>query len=173
MTRLVVIAAVATLAAGAASAAPPPSPYEAGVAYAACMRAHGVPHPDPDRKGNFSLSPAAEAKLRAVGRARVEAADAACFRFIRPFVSTKPLSSHAQAQARAVLAQVRACVADAGFRLGPPTVRNLSRGRAFFGFEPGPTRPSPAMTRAEHACERTVGLAKKIDAVIAVDRAPV
>ena len=174
MIRIALIGAA--LAAGTASAAAPPSnPYEAGLAYAACMHAHGVPHPDPDRKGNFSLTPADEARLRAVGRAKVKAGDAACFHFIKPFVSTKPLSPHAQAQARAVLAQVRACVADAGFRLGPPTVKNLSRGRAFFGFanDARSSAPSAAMTKAEHACERTVGLAKKIDAIVAVDRAPV
>jgi hypothetical protein len=134
-----------------------------------------VPHPDPDRKGNFSLTPADEARLRAVGRAKVEAADAACFHFIKPFVSTQPLTPHAKAQARAVLAEVRACMAEAGFRLGPPTVRNLTRGRAFFGFTNDATssKPSPAMNRADRACEAKVGLAKKIDAIVAVDRAPV
>jgi hypothetical protein len=158
-----------------ATAAPPSNPYTAGLAYASCMREHGVPHPDPDRNGDFSITPAQEAQLHAVGRAKVEAADAACFRFIKPFVSTKPLSAHAMAQARAVLAQVRSCVAHAGFRLGRPTVRNLARGRAFFGFGNDGTssKPSPAMTKAEHACERRVGLARKIDAIVAVDRAPV
>jgi len=176
MLRLLIALGLAAASlAGGATAAPPSNPYTAGLAYAACMREHGVPHPDPDRKGDFSLTPAQEAKLRAVGRAKVEAADAACFRFIKPFVSTKPLSAHAMAQARAVLAQVRACVADAGFRLGQPTVGNLARGRAFFGFANDGTtsKPSPAMTKAEHACERTVGLAQKIDAIVAVDRAPV
>ena len=172
---LIALSLAAASLAGGATAAPPSNPYTAGLAYAACMREHGVPHPDPDRKGDFSLTPAQEAKLRAVGRAKVEAADAACFRFIKPFVSTKPLSAHARAQARAVLAQVRACVADAGFRLGQPTVGNLARGRAFFGFanDGATSKPSPAMTKAEHACERTVGLAQKIDAIVAVDRAPV
>ena len=62
-------------------------------------------------------------------------------------MSTKPLSPQAMAQARAVLAQVRSCMAEAGFRLGPPTVQNLSRGRAFFGFANDATssQPSPAM----------------------------
>ena len=175
MKPALAFAAVAAAFAAATAAGAPGNPHTAGVAYAACMREHGVPHPDPDRKGNFSLTPAQEARLRAVGRAKVEAADAACFHFIKPFVSTQPLTPRAQAQARAVLAKVRACVAEAGFRLGPPTVRNLSRGRAFFGFadDASSSPASKAMTRAEHACEQRVSLAQMIDAIVAVDRAPV
>ena len=44
-------------------------------------------------------------------------------------------------------------------------------GRAFFGFESSPV--AKGMTRAEHACERDVRFAQKIDAIVAVDRAPV
>ena len=48
----------------------------------------------------------------------------------------------------------------------------MTLGRAFFGFSPG-ARPTRAMATAEHTCERRVHLAKKIDAIIAADRAPV
>jgi hypothetical protein len=44
------LAAIAVGLVAAAAGRPPANPYEAGLAYAACMRAHGVPHPDPDRK---------------------------------------------------------------------------------------------------------------------------
>ena len=66
-------------------------------------------------------------------------------------------------------------MSEAGFRLGPPTVENLSRGRAMFGFanDASSSPASKAMTRAEHACEAKVGLAQKIDVIVAVDRAPV
>jgi hypothetical protein len=163
---LVLLAATSGTAAGAPAA----DPYHAGLAYAACMRAHGVPHPDPDRNGDFTLTRTDDARLRAAGRAKVEAADAACFHFLKPFVSTKPLSPRAIARAKAVLAQVRSCMADAGFRLGPPRVRNLTRGRAFFGFANDATssKPSPAMSNADRACEKKVGLATKIDAIVAV-----
>jgi hypothetical protein len=168
---LVLLAATSGTAAGAPAA----DPYHAGLAYAACMRAHGVPHPDPDRSGNFSLSPKDEQRLRAVGRARVEAADAACFRYLKPAVSTKPLSARAKARAKAVLEEVRTCMREHGYTLGPPTVRDLSRGRAFFGFAgaAGTSKPSPAMNRADRACEQRVQLAKKLDAIVAADRAPV
>jgi len=175
ITAALVVAATAALTATAAPPRPTADPYKAGLAFAACMRAHGVPHPDPDRKGDFNLTPAQEQQLRAVGMAKVRAADKACFKYLKPVVSTKPLSEKAKAQARQVLGQVRTCMRGFGFTLGAPVVQNLSRGRAFFGFEPSATasRPSPAMTKAEHICERRVQLAKKISAIIAIDRAPV
>jgi hypothetical protein len=158
-----------------ARSAPAPStnPYKAGLAYAACMRAHGVPHPNPDREGDFHLTPAQERRLKAAGHAKVEAATRACFKYLRPVVSTKPLSAKAKAQAVKVLEQLRTCVRKLGFELGAPVVKDMTLGRAFFGFLPGESRPSTAMTRAEHTCERRVQLAKKIDAIIAADRTPV
>ena len=175
ITAALAIAATAALSATAAAPRPSADPYKAGLAFAACMRAHGVPHPDPDRNGDFNLTPAQERRLRAVGMAKVRAADKACFKYLKPVVSTKPLSAKAKAQARHVLAQVRTCVRGFGFRLGAPVVQNLSRGRAFFGFKPSATAspPSRALMKAEHICERRVQLAKKISAIIAIDRAPV
>ena len=170
--------AIAATAALSATAAPPrlsTDPFQAGLAFAACMRAHGVPHPNPDRKGDFNLTPTQEHRLRAVGMAKVRAADRACFKYLKPVVSTKPLSAKAKAQARHVLGQVRTCVRGFGFRLGAPVVRNLGGGRAFFGFKPSATAspPSRALMKAEHICERRVQLAKRISAIIAIDRAPV
>lgn len=47
---------VAACGGGGSSAAGGPSPYQKAVAYAQCMRAHGVPgFPDPDSKGNFII----------------------------------------------------------------------------------------------------------------------
>lgn len=172
------IALVLGLAAGVGcvDAKPPqPSanPYQAGLAFAACMRAHGVPHPNPDRAGNFHLTPAQEQRLHAVGHAKVETATRACFKYLKPVVSTKPLSARAKAQAVKVLAQLRSCVRKLGFELGAPVVKDMTLGRAFFGFLPGTSPPSKAMTRAEHTCERRVHLATRIDAIIAADRVPV
>jgi hypothetical protein len=173
-----IIAAFAAVAAVAAVsdavASQSVDPYRAGLAYAKCMRAHGVPHPNPDRKGNFTLTPAQEQRLRRVGRAKVEAADKACFKYLRPVVSTKPLSAWAKAQAVKVLVQLRSCVRGFGFKMGTPFVKNLSRGRAKFGFKPTATDspPSQELRKAQHICERRVQLAKKITAIIAADRAP-
>src|SRR5690242_16630690 len=79
---------------------PSPKAYKAGLAFAACMRRHGVPHPNPDRSGDFHLTPTQEQRLKAAGHARVEAATNACFKYLKPVVSTKPLSANAKARAR-------------------------------------------------------------------------
>lgn len=148
-------------------------PYKAALAYAACMRAHGVPHPNPDRTGDFHLTPAQEQRLRKAGHAKVEAATRACFTYLRPVVSTKPLSAGAKARAVKVLEQLRSCVRKAGFELGAPIVKDMTLGRAMFGFQPGPSPPSSAMTKAEHTCERRIHLARRISAIVDADRAAV
>jgi hypothetical protein len=174
---LAVCSASATADAGVAgrSTTRPPvvDPYRAALAFARCMRAHGVPHPDPDRGGSFRLTPADEAKLRRVGRARVEAADKACFHFLRPVVSTKPLSDGAKRLARAALQKVRGCMRRHGYVFGEPVVRDMTRGRAFFGFADvsAATRAAqgtPRYRTSQRTCER--GLAHALDEIVADDR---
>jgi hypothetical protein len=148
-------------------------PHGAAVAYAACLRRHGVPHPDPDRLGSFHLTPADERRLRGVSRAWRQAADRACFHYLRGTVRTKPLSRHARTEALEVLEQVADCMRGYGYELGPAVVRNLPRGRAFFGFShPDPVPPQRVRDnhRVEHVCERRVDLAGKLDRIIAADR---
>src|SRR5262249_46537110 len=113
--------------------------YRASLAYARCMRAHGVPQPDPDRNGDIRLTPADAQPMRGVGRAKVQAADTLCFdRHLKGAVSTKPLSGRAKARAIAVLQEVGRCMKSHGYAMGRPVVRDLSRGRAFFGFVGAP-----------------------------------
>ena len=114
--------------------------------------------------------------MRRAGPARHEAAEKACFHWIKAVTSTKPLSTHARTEAVKVLAEVRSCVRDHGFVLGKPFVKNLTLGRAFFGFRRVPP-PTSAVARkrlaaAERACEQRVRLAPRIDAIIAADRGP-
>lgn len=111
--------------------------------------------------------------MKAAGRSKVEAATRACFKYLKPVVSTKPLSANAKARAVKVLEQLRRCTSKLGFKLGTPVVKDMTLGRAMFGFLPGASPPSKAMILAEHTCERRVQLAKKLDAIIAFDRAPV
>ena len=47
---LLLLFMLVTPVAAAATAPPSHDPYTASLAYAKCMRAHGVPHPDPDRR---------------------------------------------------------------------------------------------------------------------------
>jgi len=61
-----------------------------------------------------------------------------------------------------------------GYRMGRPVVRNLSRGRAFFGFDRPAlgVRDRVQFARSQHTCERRVDMARKIDAIIRADRGP-
>jgi hypothetical protein len=136
------------------------------------MRAHGVPHPNPDRSGNFQLTPAQEQRLKQVPRAKRQAADKACFYTISA-LDNRPLSRQAQLRALGALRRLARCMQSRGHLLGPPVVKNLSRGRAFFGFR---RAAAGAGTKAYHRdelyCERHVRLAQRLDAIIAQDRSP-
>lgn len=148
-------------------------PYQASLTFARCMRERGIPHPNPDRSGNFELTPRDEARMKRVPRARREAADKACFRYLKPVVSTKPLSPRAKAKARAELTKLSRCMARYGYVMTDPIVRDLSRGRLFFGFRTvaPPTIRAQSTARyknAQRTCER--GLAKRLDKIVAADR---
>ena len=151
-------------------------PYRAALAFARCMRKHGVPHPNPDRAGNFHLTPHDEQLMRRASPREHEAAERACFHYLKPVVSTQPLSAAAKARAARALREFSRCMGAYGYDyFSGPVVRNFSRGRAFFGFR----RTDPAIMkarrtgryqRAQRACEK--GLNAKLDHIIAVDRAP-
>ena len=150
-------------------------PHAAGVAFARCMRAHGVPHSDPDSAGNFQLTPAQEQRMKRATPKQHERAERACFHFLKPVVSTKPLSQHARARAMRALTAFSGCMAARGYDYfrSPPVVGNLSRGRAFFGFERADPRAehlqkNPRFLAARTACERVLNA--KLDAIIATDR---
>jgi hypothetical protein len=139
------------------------------------MRAHGVPQPNPDRNGDIHLTQAQEERMRAVGRAKVQAADRICFdKHLKGVVSTKPLSAYAISRAIGVLKELSACMKSFGYIEGKPVVHNLSEGRVFFGFDApahGGT-PGKAQARAQHTCEQRVQMARRIDAIVKADRGP-
>ena len=150
-------------------------PYKASLAFARCMRQHGVPHPNPDSAGNFHLTPRQEQLMRRATPQQHELADRACFHFLKPVVSTKPLSAHAMALARVALRGLAACMRSRGYDFfnSAPVVRNLSRGRAFFGFKRADPRvkkveKTAPFLRARTACEQKLNA--KLDAIIAADR---
>jgi hypothetical protein len=131
-------------------------------------RAHGVAHPNPDRNGDFHLTPKQERAMRASATPKEhDAAEKACFHLLKGVVSTQPLSRGAMRAALTPLRDLKRCLEGHGYRVGKPTVRNMSRGRAFFGFD-HVTKPAPP--GVQHACERKVGLAQRIDAIVKADR---
>jgi hypothetical protein len=157
----------------------PPQPstaYKASLAYATCLRAHGLDHPNPDANGDFHLTPVQEERLKASApRGERQQADKDCFRFLKGAVSTKPLSKAAIRAALAPLRELKECLHGFGYDVGKPTVKNLSRGRAFFGFEgtgaPGPTKTErPRLQQAQHTCEKRVHLARRVDEIVKIDR---
>jgi hypothetical protein len=150
-------------------------PYMASLAFARCMRQHGVPHPNPDSAGNFHLTPRQEQLMRRATPQQHELAERACFHFLKPVVSTKPLSAHAMALARVGLRGLAVCMRSRGYDFynSAPVVKNLSRGRAFFGFERADPRlkkvqGTAPFLRARTACEQKLNA--KLDAIIAADR---
>jgi hypothetical protein len=149
-------------------------PYKASLAYARCLRSHGVPHPNPNRAGDFNLTPADERRLRTVPKRDREAAVRACFHNLKG-LDNRPLSRQGQDRALIVLQDLRRCIQRHGHRVGAPIVRNMTLGRMMFGFEPSGRPPASArarqrLERDEHACERQVQLAKRLNQVIAADR---
>jgi hypothetical protein len=150
--------------------APSADPYTASLAYARCLRQHGVPHPDPDKRGDFNLTPAQERRIRQVAPKRREIAMKACFHNLEA-LDMQPLSSRAKARALEVLLRLRRCMRGYGYELGDPVVQNKSFGRAFFGFENAPAAPPTSRRRhAQRACEKRVDMARKISKIIAEDR---
>ena len=103
-----------------------------------------------------------------------ELAERACFHFLRPVVSTKPLSAHAMALARNALRSFAGCMKSRGYDFyASPVVRNLSRGRAMFGFEDTDPRimrvqKTKRFLKERTACEQKLNA--KLDAIIAADR---
>ena len=81
------------------------------------MRAHGIPHPDPDANGDFHLTPAQDKAMHSVSRKQHEAADAACFHLLKGTVSTQPLSRGARRAALVPLGEVRQCMLGFGYQL--------------------------------------------------------
>jgi hypothetical protein len=162
----------------ATSTKPAVDPYKASLAFARCMRGHGVAHPDPDVNGDFSLTLKQEERMRASATpAQHEAAEKACFHFLKPVVSTKPLSSHALSLAKQALHGFARCMAGRGYDWyrSPPVAGNLSRGRAFFGFRRSDPRADRALRRHDPrflrnrtACEHLMNV--KLDAIIKTDR---
>ena len=171
--RLVVVVGFLALCAPAAGA-PSPDPYTASLAYAKCLRAHGVPHPLPDARGDFNLTPAEEKRLRSVPRTTRKSAENACFHYLKG-LNLQPLSQQALARATAVVAELGRCIRGHGFTVGEPEAKNLSRGRAFFGFKAAPhpaysSARQKLLVRVQHACEKQVDMAARISKIIDEDR---
>ncbi len=132
---------------GGSSAAGGSSPYQKAVAYAQCMRSHGVPgFPDPDSKGNFIIN----GKEDHLGGSpqQNQSADKAC-RHLLPNGGQMTVAQQQKALSQAL--KFSACMRSHGVPSFPdPTSRNggvtISLGGS--GISPN----SPQLRAAQQAC---------------------
>jgi hypothetical protein len=146
---------------------PTKDPYKASVQYVNCMRDHGIDLPDPDANGDIHLTPADEKRIGPPGP-RNEAADEACFHFLRGAVNTRPLSDQARSRMADVMLQFSRCMRRHGWEFGDPVVENMSRGRVRLYFpheglevQAAQRRRDPQIAADQRTCER--GQAGKLD----------
>jgi hypothetical protein len=153
-------------------------PYTASVQYVGCMRDHGIDLPDPKPNGDIDLTPAQDQRLSPrtpEQQAAHEAADKACFHFLRGAVKTKPLSDAARARMADVMLGFARCMRHRGYEFGDPVVRNMSRGRVMLFFpheDPTVQRLSvqhnAKFQAAQANCER--GQSRRLDKAIGNER---
>jgi hypothetical protein len=77
-------------------------------------------------------------------------------------VSTTPRSLMSAAK--------RSCLQGFGYTVGRPTVRNMSFGRAMFGFDTAAGPSTPRLQHAQLVCEKRVDMARRITRIINEDR---
>ena len=118
----------------------------------------------------------------AVDAKQRKAADDACFHHLKG-LNLRPLSARAIDLANRVVGDLGRCLRSYGHEVGAPHVRNLGRGRAFFGFEPLPETHDSAYwkspvgrlemrrrQRDQKTCEKQVKMAAKLSKIVADDR---
>jgi hypothetical protein len=126
------------------------STYDKAVAYAQCMRAHGVPNfPDPLPDGGFGLSPAVTGGTNGQVSPQYQAAELAC-------ASLSPvgtMSPQRQRQALNQLLKLSACMRSHGYPTFPdPTFGSDGIILHIVGFD----RSSPRFQAAWQTCQSLV-----------------
>ena len=130
-----------------------PSPVEAALAYARCMRAHGVPDfPDPDSNGQFHVDPPNSAS-----RSQVMAANHACQHLLQAADAARHQHMFGQ------LVQYAQCMRAHGVPNfpDPQTTNGGIGGSPGMGFDLGSIKVhSPQFQAADHACHSLQANAK-------------
>jgi hypothetical protein len=123
------------------------STYQKAVAYAACMRQHGVPNfPDPLPNGGFDFGSDVTGGSNGQFSSQYKAAVQAC----SSIVPSAPLSEQAEQKALNGLLKTSACMRAHGFKNFPdPTVDSAGVNLHIEGFD----RSSPQFQRAWAICE--------------------
>lgn len=147
-----VVAGLALLAAacgGSGSAPAALTAYQKALAYAQCMRAHGVPgFPDPQANGNFLIGTTPNDHA-GPGSAQFAAASKACQHLLPP---SKPLTPAQQRQFTTQALRFVACMRSHGVPDMPDPVVNS--GGAGFRIPHGLNPHSPVFGDAQQACRK-------------------
>lgn len=125
------------------------SAYTQALAYAQCMRAHGVPsYPDPNSKGQFYIANGSKDPTANVSTAVLNAAATAC-RKLLPASMVKPPSGQGSTTNQAAQLRWAACMRSHGEPNFPDPASNGS-----FTLPSGMDAESPQFQAALKACPR-------------------
>ena len=124
------------------------SAYQKALAYAQCIRAHGIPdYPDPNSKGQFIAQNGTS--LPNVSAAVTAAADRACQKLIPPAMAQGPPSgSQGQGSSTSNEVKFSECMRSHGEPNFPDPASNGS-----FTLPPGMDAESPQFQNAQKACQ--------------------
>lgn len=138
---------------GTSSTAVGSTTYQKSVAYAACMRQHGVPNfPDPLPNGGFEISTDVTGGSNGQVSPQYAAAVNACSSLLP---SGSPSAQQQQQKVLSQLLKVSACMRTHGFPTFPdPTVSNEGVYLHIVGFD----RSSPQFQSAWQTCQTQVGV---------------
>jgi hypothetical protein len=136
---------------GASAAASGSSTYQRAVAYAQCMREHGVPNfPDPLPNGGFGLDPSVTGGTNGQVSPQYQAAENACAHLSPVGVLSPQQQQHALNQ----LLKLSACMRSHGLKNFPdPTFSSEGIVLHIIGFD----RNSPQFQNAWRACQSQIG----------------
>ena len=122
--------------------------YQKALAYAQCMRTHGVPHfPDPNSRGIFGVSPS---ELGPSNGAQFQRADKAC-RHLLP--GSQPMTAVQQRQATDQALRFVACMRSHGLPAFPDPIVN-AQGIGFRLARSAPRPSSPVFQAAQQTCQK-------------------
>jgi hypothetical protein len=142
----------ASASSGTASTAVGSTTYQKSVAYAACVRQHGVPNfPDPLPNGGFEIS----SDVTGGGNGQVSPQYAAAVNACSALLPSGSPSAQQQQKVLSQLLKVSACMRTHGFKTFPdPTVSNEGVYLHIVGFD----RSSPQFQSAWQTCQTQAGV---------------